>query len=56
VFIQTTNSQGQTTSFAPLQITSTFLSTLSDGGVQTFTEVIANPTLRANDSSATTSQ
>jgi len=29
---------------------------MSDGGVQTFTEVIANPTLSANDTSDTTSQ
>jgi hypothetical protein len=54
VFIQTTNSLGQVTSFAPLEITSTFTSTLSNGGVETFTEVIANPTLSADERAGTT--
>jgi hypothetical protein len=56
VFLQTTNSLGQVTSFAPLQITSTFTSTLSNGGVATFTEVIANPTLSANDRASNSTQ
>ncbi|KAI9460603.1 hypothetical protein BJY52DRAFT_1262693 [Lactarius psammicola] len=56
VFIQTTNNLGQTTSFAPPQITSTFTSTLSNGGVVTFTEVVANPTLSPNRGSNSSSQ
>ncbi|KAH9065725.1 hypothetical protein EDB87DRAFT_1592851 [Lactarius vividus] len=56
VFIQTTNSLGQTTSFAPPQITSTFTSTLSNGGIVTFTEVVANPTLSPNKGSSSSSQ
>ncbi|KAI0257115.1 hypothetical protein BJV78DRAFT_1085040, partial [Lactifluus subvellereus] len=34
---------------APLEITSTFTSTLGNGGVVTFTEVVANPTLSADN-------
>ncbi|KAH9178695.1 hypothetical protein EDB89DRAFT_2063630 [Lactarius sanguifluus] len=56
VFIQTTNSLGQTISTAPPQITATFTSTLSDGGVVTFTEVVANPTLSPNRGSNSSSQ
>jgi len=44
------------TSFAPLQITSTFTSTLSNGGIVTFTEVVANPTLSANDRASSSTQ
>ncbi|KAI9444783.1 hypothetical protein H4582DRAFT_1796689, partial [Lactarius indigo] len=46
----------QTTSFAPPQITSTFTSTLSNGGIVTFTEVVANPTLSPNKGSSSSSQ
>ncbi|KAH8997277.1 hypothetical protein EDB92DRAFT_2112030 [Lactarius akahatsu] len=56
VFIQTTNSLGQPTSIAPPEITSTFTSTLSNGGVVTFTEVVANPTLSPNRGSNSSSQ
>ncbi|KAH9081632.1 hypothetical protein EDB83DRAFT_2333945 [Lactarius deliciosus] len=56
VFIQTTNNLGQTISTAPPEITSTFTSTLSNGGVVTFTEVVANPTLSPNKGSNSSSQ
>jgi len=52
----TTNSLGQTTSTAPPVITSTLTSTLSNGGLVTFTEVVANPTLSPNNDSSSTSQ
>ncbi|KAI9509086.1 hypothetical protein F5148DRAFT_1190251 [Russula earlei] len=54
VFLQTTNSLGQVTSFAPLEFTSTFTSTLSNGGVVTFTEVVVNPTLIADSRASST--
>jgi hypothetical protein len=52
VFLQTTNSLGETTSFAPLEITTTIRSTKSDGEVVTFTQVISNPTVRSNNDSS----
>lgn len=56
MFVATTNSLGQSTSFAPAEVTQTFTSTLSNGGVITVTQVVANPTLSPNDRSGSGSR
>lgn len=49
VFITTTDRQGSPTRTAPPQITSTFVSTKTNGVVSTVTQIIANPSLLPND-------